>query len=98
MERRKFLQLIGVGIVATAARLTTGGGGGNEKQPALPEPAPVKDGGFLVPDKFSEYLKDAHRGKSPLIAAPLKTSLLGREIELTDEMIDDGIQIGRAHV
>jgi len=60
MERRKFLQLIGVGIVATAARLTTGGGGGNEKQPALPEPAPVKDGGFLVPDKFSKYLKEAH--------------------------------------
>ena len=56
MERRKFLQLIGVGIVATAARLTTGGGGGNEEQPALPEPEKPQ-GGYLVPDKFKEVHK-----------------------------------------
>ena len=62
MERRKFLQLIGVGIVATIARLTTGGGGGDEEQPALPEPEKPK-GGYLVPDKFkNQLLGGGHRG------------------------------------
>jgi hypothetical protein len=96
MERRKFIQLIGVGIVTAIARLTTGGGGGDKEQPALPEPAPVKDGGYIVPDKFREYLNNAHRGKSPLSAAPLKISLLGHEIELTTEAHEDAYLVDTA--
>ena len=79
MERRKFLQLIGVGIVATAARLTTGGDGGNEEQPALPEPKKPQ-GGYLVPDKFSKYLKP-------------KIQRFGREIRMTSEAMEDAYLI-----
>jgi len=48
MERRKFLQLIGVGLVTAVARLTTGGDGGDEEQPALPEPENPQEGPVTV--------------------------------------------------
>ena len=48
MERRKFLQLIVVGIVALAAKITGGLGVGPEQ--------PESKGGYVVPEEYKDKL------------------------------------------
>ena len=55
MERRKFLQLIVVGVVALAAKITGGLGAGPEQ--------PESQGGYAVPDKYKEKLIGAIKGR-----------------------------------
>ena len=63
MERRKFLQMLVVGVVALAAKITGGLGAGPEQ--------PEAEGGYVVPEEYEEILMGGMRGgKSHLAGKP----------------------------
>ena len=63
MERRKFLQMLVVGVVALAAKITGGLGAGPEQ--------PEAEGGYVVPEEYEEILMGGMRGgKSHLAGQP----------------------------